>query len=38
MNALARRYMNVETYPWFFEGEQRQIFRIEPTGVHYEKG
>ena len=36
MNALARRYMNVEEYPWFFEGERRQIFRIEPTGVHYE--
>ena len=38
MNALARRYMNADEYPWFFEGERRQIFRIEPTGVHYENG
>ena len=38
MNALARRYMKADTYPWFFEGERRQIFRIQPTGVHYEKG
>ena len=38
MNALARRYLKVDEYPWFFEGERRQIFRIEPTGVHYEKG
>ena len=30
--------MKADTYPWFFEGERRQIFRIEPTGVHYEKG
>ena len=38
MNVLARRYLKVDEYPWFFEGERRQIFRIEPTGVHYEKG
>jgi PPOX class probable F420-dependent enzyme len=38
MNRLARRYLKVAEYPWFFEGERRQIFRIEPTGVHYEKG
>jgi PPOX class probable F420-dependent enzyme len=37
MDALARRYMNVD-YPWFVEGERRQIFRIEPTHVHYESG
>jgi PPOX class probable F420-dependent enzyme len=37
MNALARRYMKKD-YPWFFEGERRAIFRIEPTGVHYEEG
>ena len=37
MNALARRYMGTD-YPWFFEGERRAIFRIEPTGVHYETG
>jgi PPOX class probable F420-dependent enzyme len=37
MNALARRYMKTD-YPWFFEGERRQIFRIEPTNVHYESG
>ena len=37
MNALARRYMKTD-YPWFSEGERRQIFRIEPTHVHYEQG
>lgn len=37
MNALARRYMKLDAYPWFFEGERRQIFRIEPTGVHFEE-
>jgi PPOX class probable F420-dependent enzyme len=38
MNKLARRYLKVDEYPWFFEGERRQIFRIEPTGVHFERG
>ncbi len=38
MNALARRYMHVDEYPWFFEGERRQIFRIEPTNIHFERG
>ena len=37
MNALSRRYMGTD-YPWFFEGERRQIFRIEPTRVHFERG
>jgi len=36
MNKLSRRYMGKD-YPWFFEGERRAIFRIEPTGVHYEE-
>ena len=38
MNKLARRYMKKDIYPWFFEGEQRAIFRIEPTNVYYELG
>ena len=38
MNKLARRYMKKERYPWFFEGEQRAIFRIVPTNVYYEMG
>lgn len=38
MNKLARRYMKKDLYPWFFEGEQRAIFRIEPTNVYYEMG
>src|ERR1700730_897775 len=38
MNKLARRYMKVERYPWFFAGEQRAIFRIVPTHVYYEMG
>lgn len=38
MNKLAQRYMKKDTYPWFFEGEQRAIFRIEPTNVYYEMG
>ena len=38
MNKLARRYMKKDTYPWFFEGEQRAIFRIVPTNVYYEMG
>lgn len=37
MNKLSRRYLGKD-YPWFFEGERRAIFRIEPTGVHYEEG
>ena len=38
MNKLARRYMKVDRYPWFFDGEQRAIFRILPTHVYYEMG
>ena len=38
MNKLARRYMKLDRYPWFFEGEQRAIFRIVPTNVYYEMG
>jgi PPOX class probable F420-dependent enzyme len=38
MNKLAKRYMKLDLYPWFFEGEQRAIFRIEPTNVYYEMG
>ena len=38
MNKLARRYMKVDRYPWFFAGEQRAIFRIVPTNVYYEMG
>ena len=37
MDQLSRRYMGKD-YPWFFEGERRAIFRIEPRGVHYEEG
>ena len=38
MNKLAGRYMKVDTYPWFFEGERRAIFRIAPTRIYFEKG
>ena len=38
MNELARRYMKKDSYPWFFEGEQRAIFRIVPTNVYFEMG
>ena len=38
MNKLARRYMKVDTYPWFFEGERRAIFMIAPTRVYFESG
>jgi PPOX class probable F420-dependent enzyme len=38
MNKLSRRYMKVETYPWFFPGERRAIFRIQPTHVYFDKG
>jgi PPOX class probable F420-dependent enzyme len=38
MNKLARRYMKVDRYPWFFAGEQRAIFRIVPTHVYFEIG
>lgn len=38
MDRLARRYMKVDRYPWFFAGEQRAIFRIVPTHVYYEMG
>lgn len=38
MNALSRRYLKVEEYPWSFAGERRAIFRIEVTHVYYEAG
>ena len=38
MNQLARRYMKLDMYPWFFPGERRAIFRIAPTRVYYETG
>ena len=38
MNKLARKYMKLDRYPWFFEGERRAIFRIEATHVFYEEG
>ena len=38
MNKLARRYMKKDRYPWFFDGEQRAIFRIVATNVYYEMG
>jgi hypothetical protein len=30
--------MKVETYPWFFAGERRAIFRIAPTRVYFDRG
>jgi PPOX class probable F420-dependent enzyme len=36
MDALSRRYLKVERYPWSFAGERRAIFRIELTHVYYE--
>ncbi len=38
MNKLALRYMKLDRYPWFFEGEQRAIFRVVPTNVYFEMG
>jgi PPOX class probable F420-dependent enzyme len=38
MDALARRYLKVDKYPWSFEGEQRAIFRIEVDRVYTEDG
>ncbi|HYT14482.1 MAG TPA: PPOX class F420-dependent oxidoreductase [Candidatus Nitrosopolaris sp.] len=38
MNELSRRYMKLDRYPWFFPGERRAIFRIDPTHVYYETG
>jgi PPOX class probable F420-dependent enzyme len=38
MNELARRYMKLDAYPWFFAGEQRAIFRIVPTHIYFEMG
>ena len=38
MNALARRYMGLSAYPWFFSGERRLIFRITPRRVYFERG
>jgi hypothetical protein len=38
MDKLSRRYMKVETYPWFFAGERRAIFRIAPTRVYFDRG
>src|SRR5260370_20712250 len=36
MDALSRRYLKVEEYPWSFAGERRAIFRIEVAHVYYE--
>jgi PPOX class probable F420-dependent enzyme len=38
MNELGRRYMKLDRYPWFFPGERRAIFRIDPTHVYFETG
>jgi len=38
MDALSRRYLSLERYPWSFPGERRAIFRIEPTHVYHEAG
>jgi PPOX class probable F420-dependent enzyme len=38
MNELSRRYMKLDRYPWFFPGERRAVFRIEPTHVYFEAG
>ena len=38
MDALSRRYLKVDQYPWSFPGERRAIFRIEVTRVYYETG
>jgi hypothetical protein len=38
MNELSRRYMKLDRYPWFFPGERRAIFRIDPTHVYFETG
>ena len=36
IDALAKKYMDADTYPFRQEGEQRVIFRIEPERVrHY---
>ena len=36
MDALSRRHLKVEEYPWSFAGERREIFRIEVAHVYYE--
>lgn len=38
MNSLALRYMGLPSYPWFFAGERRLIFRITPRRVYFERG
>ena len=38
MDRLAQRYLKVDKYPWSFEGERRQIFRIEVDRVYTESG
>ena len=38
MDALSRRYLKVDLYPWSFPGERRAIFRIEATRVYHEAG
>ena len=35
IDALAKKYMDADTYPFRQEGEQRVIFRIEPERVRY---
>ena len=38
MDALSRRYLKVDRYPWALPGERRAIFRIEATRVYHEAG
>ena len=35
IDALAKKYMDADTYPFRQEGEQRVIFRVEPERVRY---
>ncbi len=35
INALAKRYMDVDEYPFRQEGEERVIVRVEPEKVNY---
>ena len=38
MDALSRRYLKVDRYPWALPGERGAIFRIEATRVYHEAG
>ncbi len=33
IDALAQRYLGVDSYPWAVEGETREIFHIQPARV-----